>query len=600
MVAGGGMSGVCCALAAARRGARVVLCQDRPVLGGNASSEIRMHVVGANTNRPAEALRNEARESGLVEEIRLENAARNPQRSPSMFDLILLEKCRAEGNLTLLLNTSVVDAVVEDGLITRADAVRISTEDRFAISARIFVDCTGDGGLGIAAGAAYRHGREGRAEFNETIAPELPDRKTMGSTLLFACRKHDKPMPFTPPAWARKITAEDLKYREWGEPNTALTYEYGFWWLEWGGHLDAIKDNEAIRDELLAILFGVWDYVKNKGNFGAECWSLDWFGVVPGKRESRRFIGQHVLTEADVLGSRPQPDAIAYGGWPIDLHPVHGFDQKDATPCIWHHVPLLYDIPLRSCVARDIGNLMFAGRNISATHVAFASTRVMATCSAMGEGVGAAAAHAIKNNIRPGELTSRPSDIQKIQQSILREDGFLIGLDLENTGNLLSSARLSASSEQPAGLVGNVLSGQNRALTGEGGVAKERQHPGTHRWMSDPASGLPAWIEATWDSPVDISNIEIVFDSGLHRLLTFSLSDSYVSKMIWGQPQPEMARDFSLEIRSGGTWSTLQEVSNNSVRRWKHSQPICADALRLTIKNTWGCPEARVVRWFVH
>ena len=592
------MSGVCCALAAARQGVRAILCQDRPVLGGNASSEIRMHIVGANTDRPAEDLVNEARESGLIEEIRLENSARNPQRSPSMFDEILYEKCRAEPLLTLLLNTSVVDAVVDGHRISRARAVRTSTEDEFEIQARVFVDCTGDGGLGAAAGAAFTHGREGRAHFNETLAPVEADRKTLGSTLLFMARKHDRPMPFSPPAWARKISAGDMVNREWANVGEEFSYEYGFWWLEWGGQVDTIKDNEAIRDELLAILFGVWDYVKNKGDFAAENWALDWFGVVPGKRESRRFIGQHVLTEADVLGSASHPDAIAYGGWPIDIHPVHGFDQSDETPCVWNKVPLLYDIPLRSCVARDIGNLMFAGRNISASHVAFASTRVMATCSVIGEGVGVAAAHAVKRKRDPSELAADAGIMRKIQQSILLEDGYLIGADVDNSGNLIGKAALSASSEHPQGPVTHVLSGQNRGLSGPGSISEDRKRPGSHRWMSDPAAGLPAWILAEWEETKKFARMEIVFDSALHRYLTLTQSDSTLQKMIWGQPPPEMARNFNVEILSEGEWRTLCRVTDNRHRRWLQEflNPVSCDALRVTVNRTWGNAEARIVR----
>lgn len=597
-VAGGGMSGVCCAIAAARQGVKVILCQDRPVLGGNASSEIRMHIVGANTDRPAEDLVVEARESGLIEEIRLENSVRNPQRSPSMFDEILYEKCRAEVNLTLMLNTTVTDASIAGSIITQVEAVRASTEDRFEISAEVFVDCTGDGGLGAAVDAAFTHGREAQTQFNETLAPVEADHKTLGSTLLFMARKHDKPMPYTPPSWARKIVAEDLVHRMWGDPGKEFTYEYGFWWLEWGGHLDTIKQNEAIRDELLSILFGVWDFVKNQGDYNADNWSLDWFGVVPGKRESRRFIGQHVLTERDVLTSVPQPDAIAYGGWPIDLHPVHGFDQKDATPCVWNKVPLLYDVPLRSCVARDIGNLMFAGRNISSSHVAFASTRVMATCSVIGEGVGISAAHSVKLKLRPAEISGNASAMDAIREAILQEDGYLIGIDLTDAANRLRAATLSASSEAPEGPANNVLSGQNRALSGSGSVADERKRLGTHRWISAANAELPAWIQATWSAPQEISRLEIVFDTGLYRLLTLSQSDSYFGKMIWGKPSPETVRDFSVEIQKDGAWTTLFEVTDNGLRRWQQtlSESVTCTALRVTVKRTWGITEARIIR----
>ncbi len=593
------MSGVCCALAAARQGARVILCQDRPVLGGNASSEIRMHIVGANTNRPCADLVNEPRESGLIEEIRLENAIRNPQRSASMFDEILREKCLAEKSLTLLLNTTVVGADVKGRGIRQVRAVRASTEDVFEIGARIFVDCTGDGGLGAAAGAAYTHGREAAATHGETLAPTAADTKTLGSTLLFAARKWDRPMPFTPPPWARKVTAEDFVLRDWAHPGQEFTYEYGFWWLEWGGHLDTIKDNEAIRDELLALLFGIWDYVK-KGDFGAENWSLDWFGVIPGKRESRRFHGLHTLTEADVLTSRPQPDAIAYGGWPIDLHPVHGFDQRDQPPCVWTPVPLLYDIPLRSCVAAGLDNLMFAGRNISASHVAFASTRVMATCSAIGEGVGIAAAFAIRENRSPASLPDDAVAMTAIQETILCEDGFLIGKTFRDRTNLLHTARLSASGAAPECPVTHVLSGVNRTLSPDGGVAADRLIPSTHRWISDKVA--PAWILAEWDTPVEIARIEVIFDTGLHRLLTLTHSDNYASRMVWG-PQPEMARDFLVEVLGEDGWTPLADVRDNPLRRWHHhlATPRVCRALRLTVMRSWEAETAaRIVRLAVY
>ena len=208
LVAGGGPAGVPCALAAARNGAKVVLCQDRPVLGGNASSEVRMHIVGANGTGGfdrGEELKTEAREGGIIEEIRLENCVRNPQRSASMFDLILYEKCRAEPNLTLMLNTTVTGVRKDGDRITTAIAERQSTEDRFEIDAKIFIDCTGDGRLGVEAGAAFMEGRESREKFGESLALDKTDNHRLGSTILIQARKHDQPMPFVAPPWARKL-----------------------------------------------------------------------------------------------------------------------------------------------------------------------------------------------------------------------------------------------------------------------------------------------------------------------------------------------------------------------------------------------------------
>ena len=248
LVAGGGAAGVPCALAAARCGATVVLCQDRPVLGGNASSEVRMHIVGANGTGSLDRgreLETEAREGGIIEEIRLENCVRNPQRSASMFDLILYDKCRSEPNLTLLLNTTVTAADMDGNRITSVLAERQSTEERFRIHAAVFVDCTGDGRLGVEAGAAFMEGRESREAFGESLAVEQADRHRLGSTILLQARKHDRPMPFRAPDVGAEVLEGDLRLRLYACPGEEEpTHEYGYWWAEWGGTLDTIKDNE--------------------------------------------------------------------------------------------------------------------------------------------------------------------------------------------------------------------------------------------------------------------------------------------------------------------------------------------------------------------
>jgi hypothetical protein len=598
LVAGGGISGVSAALAAARRGATVVLCQDRPVLGGNASSEVRMHIVGADcSGARGKELETEAREGGIIEEIRLENCVRNAQRSPAMFDLILFEKCLAEPNLTLLLNTTVTNVELHGRRIRRATAERQSTEDRFAIEAQVFVDATGDGRLGAEAGAPFMEGRESREQFGESLAQPVADKQRLGSSLMFQARKHDRPMPFNPPAWARKFTEEDLRLRPHG--TTAgfgdLGLEYGYWWVEWGGHLDTIKANEQVRDELLAIVLGVWDHIKNGGDHGAENWALEWFGFLPGKRESRRFIGQYVLTEHDVLESTPFDDAIAYGGWFIDTHPPLGVDAPHESPCTQHRVPHLYDIPLRACVSRDIENLMFAGRNMSATHIAFASTRVMATCSVVGQGVGTAAAYAANQGITPAALATNAAAIETIQQQLLEDDAFLIGRVNNDPRDLARKAKVTASSEQPQGAVRNVVGGPTRSVHGSDGVPRERTIAGTHRWMSDPAAGLPAWIQLDWPEPVSPTRLQIVFDTGMHRVLTMSLADSYTQRMQWGRPQAETVRDYRIEMQRSGLWQLVHDVAGNHQRRNEFRfDGSELSALRITVNATNGLNHARI------
>ena len=625
LVAGGGMAGVCCALAAARLGTRVILVQDRPVLGGNASSEIRMHIVGATGLHAGLPLVLEPREGGLIEEIRLELAVRNPQRAAALFDLTLYELCRAEPGLTLLLNTTVVAARTEGRRITEVTAERPSTEDRFQIAARVFADCTGDGRLALEAGAGFRRGRESAVTHGETLAPPVADAKTLGSTILFQARRHDRPMPYVAPPWARRFTPADFRFRPFGKGGSDLGLEYGYWWLEWGGHLDTIKDNERIRDELLGIALGVWNHIKNESGLDAAHWALEWIGFVPGKRESRRFLGQHVLTEGDLFGSRAFPDAIAFGGWPIDTHPPEGVDAPDELPCTQHHLPWLYDIPLRSCVSADLDNLFFAGRNLSATHLAFASTRVMATCAAVGQGLGTAAALALRSGVSPGAIAGDPDLLRAIQQRLLRDDAYLIGVARADPEDLAPQARVTASSAQAGGEAELVLSSQTRVVLGppaEGSgvpanqwenVLRElatgkasalytvappgRTAPGLHRWMSAPEAGMPAALDLRWPAPVRLREVQLVFDTGLHRFLTLSQADGYTARMEWGRPQPETVRDYRVEAEIAGEWRLIEQVSGNYQRRRVHrfsGDGVRTAALRIVVTATNGLDHARI------
>ena len=617
LVAGGGAAGLPCALSAARCGAQVILCQDRPVLGGNASSEVRMHIVGANgTGRfdRGEPLTTEAREGGIIEEIRLENCVHNPQRSASVFDLILYDLCRREPNLTLLLNTSVTAATRTGPKIDAVVAERQSTEDVFRIHAAIYVDCTGDGRLAAEAGAVWMEGREGMQTHGESLAPEVADSYRLGSTILLQARRHDRPLPFVAPPWARKFSRHDLRLRLYATPGEEEpTHEYGYWWAEWGGQLDTIRDNETIRDELLSVALGIWDHVKNgppedrrrdegSNPDSASHWALDWIGFLPGKRESRRLIGQHILTEHDLLRSKPFDDAIAYGGWSLDLHPPEGIDAIDRPPCEQHMVPYLYDIPLRSCIARDIDNLMFAGRNLSATHVAFSSTRVMATCAVVGQGVGTAAAYAAYHSLDSRKLATDSAAVAQIQRRLIYDDAFLIGQAGETLPNLAESATITASSEQADGAASHVASMATRAVHGARGVEPGRCVASSHRWMSDRAAGLPAWLELAWDTVVTMRELQIIFDTGMDRHLTLSHHDGYTRRMIWGTSQPETVRSFSVAIeRPCGSHSRIAEVDGNYQRRYRLAlpQPVELRKMRIDVTDTGGLDHARVFQILV-
>lgn len=215
----------------------------------------------------------------------------------------------------------------------------------------------------------------------------------------------------------------------------------------------------------------------------------------------------------------------------MDLHPPEGVDRPAESPCGQHKLTWIYDIPLGCCMARDIDNLMFAGRNISATHVAFASTRVMATCAAVGEGVGVTAALAALSDTTPNEIRQDEAAMARVQQQLLRQDVFLIGHHLREFDDLAPQATITASSEGKDGAASNVVSGQNRAMQDPRGVPPDREVPGTHRWISDGEVPLPAWIELRWPEAVAVKRIELVFDSALHRYLTLTQSNAYHQQM---------------------------------------------------------------------
>jgi len=574
VVVGGGMAGVCAAIAAARNGASVALLQDRPVLGGNASSEVRLHILGADySGRRTDT---DARETGIIEELRLEDAVRNPQRSASMHDLLLYEWVRREPNVNLLLNTHCRSVTMaDDNRIAAVLASRPSTEDLLTIQGRLFIDCSGDGRLGAEAGAHFRMGREGRDEFGESIAPPQADNKTLGSSILFITRRHDRPMPFRPPDWIRRFpTCDHLPHR------SHRTWKHGYWWIEWGGELDTIKDNERIRDELLAAALGVWDHIKNSGQHpGSENWALEWIGFVPGKRESRRFMGDHILTQQEVQRGEQFADGVAYGGWPIDLHPPAGiYDQ--GRPCHLVKVPL-YNIPFRCLYSRNLANLLFAGRNLSATHVAFGSTRVMATCAVLGQAAGTAAALCAAEKSGPRQL--QRDAIELLQQQLIKDDAYILGAANRDPADLARRAQARAASEQPDAPAANVINGVHRGV-----------YRVSNRWISDPRQPLPAWLELRFPQPQRVGGVHLVFDTGLNRPLTLSHSDGFNAKMLPG-PQPETVRDYELQLVSGTTAKTVPRVQGNYQRKRIHRfEPASADGIRLVVQATNGDPSARV------
>ena len=443
-VIGGGPAGVAAAIAAARNGARVALINNRPVLGGNSSSEIRVWIVGAT----AHGSQKFARETGIMGELFLENQWRNPEGNPILWDHVLLDAVRVEERITLFLNTDVhvVDAEgPEDARVIRSvTGWQSGSEKEIRFASPVFIDCTGDGLVGCLAGARFMSGREDRAAHGEDWAPETADSEMLGSTILFYTKDTGVPVRFVPPGSTRDIAAAGIPIHR--HIDTAMN-GCDYWWIEWGGEVDAVDDNEAIRDELWGVVFGIWDHIKNSGEFDADTLTLEWVGTIPGKREYRRFVGDHVLTQQDILGQTRFPDNVGFGGWSIDLHPPGGVYSDDAGSRHLHG-PGPYEIPFRSLYSVNVRNMLMAGRDISATHVAFGTTRVMATCAVTGEAAGTAAALAVRHAVTPREV--HRSHLHELQRTLVRQDASVLGAPWDDPADLALSATVTASTTRRA------------------------------------------------------------------------------------------------------------------------------------------------------
>jgi len=440
VVVGGGLAGVCAAITAAREGLAVVLIQDRPVLGGNASSEVRLWVLGAtshmgNNNRWA-------REGGVIDELLVENMYRNPEGNPLIFDTILLEKVVEEPNIRLLLNTAVFDVSKTDAdTIESVRGYCSQNGTMYVVGAPLFCDASGDGVLGFLSGAAFRIGAEGRSEFGEGMAPEEPHARLLGHSIYFYTKDTGRPVRFVPPSFALDDITKIPRWRNFN----ANEHGCQLWWIEFGGLLDTVHECEAIKWELWKVVYGVWDHIKNSGDFPeAETLTLEWVGTVPGKRESRRFEGDYMLSQQDVVEQRRHDDAVSFGGWAIDLHPAEGVYSTE-LPCSQWHSKGVYQIPFRCFYSRNIHNLFLAGRIISASHVAFGSTRVMATCAHGGQAVGLAAAVCREYACRPWELVPA-GRVAELQRRLLRTGQHIPQFRVLDEEDLASRAEVTASS----------------------------------------------------------------------------------------------------------------------------------------------------------
>lgn len=484
VVAGGGLAGVCAAVAAARRGLKTCLVHERPVLGGVASSEMRVTVHGGACHHAW------GRETGIIAEVLAEERARNHEPINengwvnSVFDQVLYDLAVSEPNLTLHLNTPVIRVAMEgaDQVEVPANTAKgyyerpacapsrriaalvartLSAETEYVLSAPLFVDATGDAMVADRAGCGWRMGSEGRPETGEPHAPEQASTDTMGNSIHIRAKDVGRDAPFAAPAWAVRHENADFFYKQGRHPTDPRG---GFWWIEIGVPWHTIHDNETIRHELTRHALGVWDWMKNRDPVMKErcrTYALDFIGQVPGKRESRRVYGHHWLTETELQARTRFPDEVAYGGWFVDLHTPGGLLAPTSEPAAAEDYRSdseyqaksyigPYGIPLRSLIARDVDNLFMAGRCISTTRAALGTVRVMGTTALMGQAVGTAAAAVRARGLALPALAADAAAggevIREIQQRLLRDGCFLPGVANADQADLARTATATASS----------------------------------------------------------------------------------------------------------------------------------------------------------
>ena len=593
VVVGGGPAGVPAALAAARHGLRVALVQDRPVLGGNISSELGVLLNGSGRMHPG------YREGGIIEEAVLAkaSAARGADLS---FSRVFGEMVAAEKGISTFSNTRAYATEKSGDRIAAVLARNLLTGERTRIRGTLFVDATGDGWIGFFAGAKFMYGREGIAQYGESCAPDVPDATTMSGCLLGGYGlprmvERDRDTPFATPPWAWPLPKGF--YRK----SDGLRFK---WWLEHPGDLDDCKDPELARDSLLRIFFAYWGWMKNETpdtriRALAARHELVSLPYMNGRREGMRLVGDYVFTEKDALAKSDPADSVGHTGWALDTHDPLGVDNPKGNGA-WRlespEIPRPVGIPYRILYSVNVPNLFMAGRNVSCSHVGLGTLRVSATCAVMGQAVGTAAAGCIRHGVMPREYGSR--FIGELRRTLRRDDQYVPGSDGRDPSNLAVGATASATSEDGENVAANVLDGGLRTLPAVGGdIVKIVEDTGygyvshepkgrSREWASDPRLALPQSVEVRLPEAREVSEVRVVFDSD------FFLPSTWVHHRV----PATLARSYRLEASPDGVrWEVLADVGRNARRLAVHRFPARKLlAVRVEVRETYGDASARI------
>lgn len=565
LVIGSGVAGCCAAIQAARSGCAVVLIEKDEVLGGNSGPNLGVHMGGADRANAYAA------ETGLVGELEEEFCFRHAKSHTSanfynlsrLWEALLQEKLEEAGVVVLKRHVGLT-AHVESRRFVGVTALDLATfkERRVGVAVAV-IEASGDGHVAAQAGASFRIGREGRDECGERCAPEQADGLTQGVSMTAVVRRTNHPIEFIPPPNATPYpSATPTPFHACWDPKDDCSF---LWENETGGQdfLNTLEQDPEIYERLLGQIYGLWDHIKN-GEHREEAtnWELVWVSPKAGKRESRRFFGDYMLTQTDIEEGAVFSDAVAYGGFPIDVHEPQPEGRSEIH---FYSEPKPYDIPYRCLYSRDFENLFLAGRLVSVTHLALGSVRVMKTGGAIGQAVGMAAAFCKRFGCSAKEVGER--HITELQQQLLRADATLLHVQNADPDDLARSATVTAASWQPGAEPGSVIDGVNRRIL-DGPL---------HQWASAENEALPQCLELSWPEPVVLGRVHLAFDT-IPPIWTEAPYST--DRRAW----PGCVKEYRLLVAEGNEWREVAALTNNALRFRIHSfAPVKTSRLRVEV-----------------
>lgn len=582
IVVGGGVAGCNAAIAAARGGAKVALIQNRPMVGGNNSSEMGVPVSGGSSS-------GRGREAGLNEEIGRIHAYNFLSKWASAADLVIAD----EPNISLFLNTHVFEAETDgEHRITAVKAFDMVDGHQTRYTADLFADCTGDGWLGYYAGAECMWGRESKEMFGEGHGKDIADHITMSGSLMqnsilgYQAIDTGKPYTFVAEDWFYDLRNNAKGYEK--RPNFEHGIRAGNWWTENQGRNDDLWDPEWARDDLILVSLSYYNWIKNYSPLAEKAanFRLKFIPITNAKRETRRLVGDLVLAQDAVVKRTVFPDRVGYFVWKLDVHhPLGIFSPGSPYDYETHFSPA--SIPFRILYSKNVPNLLMAGRDVSVTHVVLGTARVQGTTGMMGQAVGTAAALCVRHKTLPRGIYE--SYMPELQQQLLKDDVTILHLRNEDPKDLALMAGVSVSSSRSVqdGAY-NVINGLTRPLDDdmEMWIGKVPDN----MWISDPKQELPQWVELDFGEPKTVNTVYLTFDTNLKtkRYLSWRFKDEE-------RMPPECVRDFQVQVLRDGKWVTVSRVRNNwQRRRIQRFDPVKTSKLRILITATNGDPSARI------